>query len=105
MTYQVLLGDRAAKDLEDAYCWYAERSPENAARWYNGFLDALHTLASHPQRCPRASESAKFPMEVRQLLYGRRRTWRALFTIRENAVVVLHIRHTARGELAPDDLP
>lgn len=61
MTHQVVLGDRAAKDLEDAYCWYA-------ARWYNGVLDALQTLASHPERCPRAPESHEFPMEVRQLL-------------------------------------
>jgi len=105
MTHQVLLGDRAAKDLEDAYCWYAKRSAENAARWYNGFLDAIQTLASHPERCPRAPESHKFPMEVRQLLYGRRRSWRALFTIREETVVVLHIRHTARRDLGPDDLP
>ncbi len=105
MTYRVLLTDRAANDLEEAYRWYAERSAENAVRWYNGFVDALDALADNPERCPLAPENPKFSIAIRQLLYGRRRSWRALFTIREDAVVVLHIRHTAREEVTPHDLP
>ena len=104
MTYRLLITQRAAADLEEAYRWYAERSPEGAVRWYNGFLDALDTLAADPERCPLAPEDSKFPIEVRQLLYGRRRSYRALFTVRPDAVVVLHIRHTARRELRPDEL-
>ena len=80
MTYRLLITQRAAADLEEAYRWYAERSPEGAVRWYNGFLDALDTLAANPERCPLAPEDSKFPIEVRQLLYGRRRSYRALFT-------------------------
>lgn len=104
MTYRVRLTDRAAAELEEAYCWYADRSPHNAVAWYNGFLETLKRLASNPQRCPLAPENADFPFEIRQLLYGRRRAHRALFTIRENSVVVLRIRHTARNELSPDEL-
>ena len=104
MTYPVLITRRAAADLEEAYRWYAERSPQRAVGWYNGFLDALDRLATNPQRCPLAPEDSKFPIEVRQLLYGRRRSYRALFTVRPDAVVVLHIRHTARRELRPDEL-
>jgi len=79
MTYRLLISQRAAADLEEAYRWYAERSPEGAVRWYNGFLDALDTLAADPERCPLAPEDSRFPIEVRQLLYGRRRSYRALF--------------------------
>ena len=37
-------------------------------------------------------------------LYGRRRSYRAMFLMREQTVVVLHIRHTARREANLEDL-
>src|SRR3990170_2083651 len=104
MTYRVVLTDRAAKDLDEAYQWCAERAPEAATRWYNGFLDALNSLGSNPERCPIAAESRKLSIEIRQLLYGRRRSYRVLFLVREQTVVVLHVRHTARREASPEDL-
>jgi len=104
MNYDIVLTDRAARDLDEAYRWYAERAPETAARWYNGFLSALDSLATNPQRCSLAAESRKFPTELRQLHYGRRRSYRALFVIREQTVVVLHIRHTARRDVTPEEL-
>ena len=55
-----------------------------------------------PQTLARIGLSKRF--ELRQLLYGRRRTYRALFTIREHDVVVLSIRHSAQRDLTPDDL-
>ena len=52
-----------------------------------------------------AAESDKFPEEIRELLYGRggkrRHKHRILFTIREDTVHILYIRHTARDELEP----
>ena len=104
MTYQVVLTDRAARDLDEAYRWCAERAPEAAVGWYNGFIDALNSLVSNPERCPVAAEGRKLSIEIRQLLYGRRRSYRALFLVREQTVVVLHIRHTARCEANPEDL-
>ncbi|MBU4272327.1 MAG: type II toxin-antitoxin system RelE/ParE family toxin [Planctomycetes bacterium] len=104
MTYQVLLTDRAAGDLDEAYQWCAERAPEAAVGWYNGFLDALGSLGHNPERCPVAAETRKLSVEIRQLLYGRLRSYRALFLVREQTVVVLHIRHTARREANPEDL-
>jgi plasmid stabilization system protein ParE len=104
MMYQVKVSDRAARDLEEAFNWYAQRTPETAARWYNGFLDALHNLARNPELCPLAAESKKFPVEIRQLLYGRNRSYRALFMIREQTIIVLHIRHTARRNATMEEL-
>jgi hypothetical protein len=47
-----------------------------------------------------ASENGHFAEEIRQLLYGRgRNRYRILFTIGEEAVHVLHIRHGARRYL------
>jgi plasmid stabilization system protein ParE len=104
MSKQVVLTDRAARDLEEAYLWIAKQAPQTAARWYNGFLDALNTLSSYPERCPLAAESRRSQEEIRQFLYGKRRSYRALFTIRDRAVVVLHIRHTARRDASPEEL-
>jgi plasmid stabilization system protein ParE len=104
MTHQVIVTNRAARDLEEAYQWYAERAPETAVGWYNGFLDALNRLGDNPERCPVAAETRKLSVEIRQLLYGRRRSYRALFLVREQTVVVLHIRHTARHEAGREDL-
>ena len=104
MTYQVVLTDRAARDLEEAYRWYAERAPQSAVLWYNGFLESLDSLSTNPERCPVAAERQKIPVEIRQLLYGRQRSYRAIFLIREQTVVVLHIRHTARRDVSPEEL-
>jgi plasmid stabilization system protein ParE len=62
--------------------------------------DAIASLATFPKRCPIAPESARFPFEVRQLLYGRKpHVYRILFTIENNTVNVLHIRHGRRKPL------
>jgi prepilin-type processing-associated H-X9-DG protein len=71
MIHQVVFTERAVRDLEEAYLWTAEQTPGNAVRWYNGFLDTLESLSTNPTRCSLATESKKFPIEVRQLLYGR----------------------------------
>ena len=49
--------------------------------------------------------AGRFPEEIRELLYGRsgkrRRRHRIIFTIRDDAVHILYVRHTARNELEP----
>jgi plasmid stabilization system protein ParE len=106
MTYRVRLTTKAKRPLEEHYLWYAERSPGNAAKWYNGFVKALKSLRHNPHRHPIARESSSFPIELRNLLYGtgRRKTHRALFTIRPDGVVVYAIRHTAQADLTAEDI-
>ena len=54
--------------------------------------------------CPLAPENDEFEEEIRELLYGKRQhRYRILFTIREQAVVVLHIRHGAREHIKGAD--
>ncbi len=104
MTHRILVADRAATDLEEAFHWLRERSPESAVLWYNGFIDTLKSLEKNPERCALAPESHKMKIEIRQILYGRGRSYRALFCVRGKDVVVLHIRHTARREAEAEDL-
>jgi len=102
MKYKLIIQPPALEDLEEAYDWIRQRAPEGAARWFNGFVDALETLRSFPERCGVAPEDQYFEQEIRQLLYGRRGgVYRALFTIEGDKVHVLHVRHGARKPLEP----
>jgi plasmid stabilization system protein ParE len=103
VTYRLRVTARAVADADEAYAWIAEHlSPDQAERWYQGLFKQMETLTRHPTRCPRAAESDKFPEELRQLLYGKRRNkHRIIFAIRDNYVVVLFIHHSSRDELEP----
>lgn len=69
------------------------------------WVKKIGTLRRYPTRCPLAAENDKFCEEIRELLYGRSgkriHKHRLLFTIREDAVHILYVPHTARDELEP----
>ena len=107
MTYTVLVSARASEELEASARWWAEhRSAFQAQRWYDGFILAIRSLQTDPEQYPLANESDQFPYAIRQLVYGlgRSRTHRAVFTIREDSVVVLSIRHLAQQDIDSEDL-
>ena len=107
MSLPVLIQPQAKQDLLAAAAWWAEhRSAEQAARWYDGFLEAIESLSDDPARHPLAPENGKFPYELRELHFGLgpRTTHRAVFTIRSEAVVVLAVRHAAQRDIVPEDL-
>ena len=71
MEYQVELSDEAEAELDAAYLFLLQRSPDAAFRWYIGARAAINSLSELPRRCPLARENASYPdNEVRQLLYG-----------------------------------
>lgn len=104
MSFRVLVSARAERELRAAAAWIAELAPRAAERWYRDACDALKSLAEHPERCEVVYGAPEFPAEVRQLLLGRRRSYHALFTIRETDVVILAIRHAAMREMTPEEL-
>ena len=103
MKYEVVLTTEAQQNARAAYDWYAERSQEAAEKWHAGLLDSLATLETDPQRCTLANENSRFPIELRQLLYGsgHRITHRIVYAIRPAKVVVYAIRHVAQGDWRP----
>ena len=105
MTFRVEVTDQAEAEAEEAYLWILERAPEAAVRWWNGLDAAILSLEEMPARCPLAPENDEFEEEIRELLYGKRQhRYRILFTISEQTVVVLHIRHGAREHLKGEDV-
>src|SRR5688572_12804946 len=59
------------------------------------------SLSALPTRCPISAESRDSPVEVRQLLYGRKpHVYRILFAVDGDSVQVLHVRHARRRPLA-----
>jgi plasmid stabilization system protein ParE len=103
--YRLIIQPPAFDDLDEACQWISERAPEAAARWFNGFVEALNSLTTSPERCNLAPENDAVEPEIRQLLYGRRSgVYRALFTITENEVRILHIRHAARQTMTAEEL-
>jgi len=96
-TFEVIVLPGAEAEMEAAFRWLTERSPQHAPNWYNGIIDAILSLEELPGRCALAPESADSPFEIRQLLYGKRpHLYRILFAIRPGQVIVLHVRHAAR---------
>jgi plasmid stabilization system protein ParE len=100
MTFRVILLPGAESDLEDAFTWIAEHSPDAAARWLAGIDAAISTLREMPLRCSVAGDDFGSEVVVRQMFYGRRHNgYRILFTLSEDTVYVLRIQHGARAPI------
>ena len=107
MSFPVVFSQQAACELEEAADWWVEhRDPAQSARWYSGFSEKIASLSEDPVRFPLADENDDFPYSIRELHYGfsSRPTHRAIYTITNENVVVLTIRHIARDRLAPNDI-
>ena len=101
-TFRVIIQPSASAEMEAAFLWIADHSPEAAVKWFNELQIAIQGLETFPKRCPLAPENDAFQEEIRQLIYGRRTgRYRIFFTIRSDAVHILHVRHGARDYLEP----
>ena len=100
MSYNVIIEDVAEREIDEAARWIAQYSPERAVLWHFEIEDAILSLENSPFRCPLAPESQFFTEEIRQLLFEK---YRILFTVRDENVHVLHVRHGAREYVRPDE--
>jgi plasmid stabilization system protein ParE len=103
MAFRVQTTERSDADAEELLEWLESHDAGDAGiRWFMALQDAIESLAIMPRRCALAPENATFPFEVRQLLYGRKpHVYRILFTIVDEVVFVLHIRHGRRAPWSP----
>lgn len=101
MAFRVELTDQAQSDVAGIYDWLrTEQAGDAGERWFVDLRAAIASLANLPSRCSLAPENQDSPVEVRQLLYGRRpHVYRVLFAIEGETVQVLHVRHGRRRPL------
>jgi plasmid stabilization system protein ParE len=101
MTFRVETTAAAEQDADAILDWLiSQHAGDAGTRWFVALQEAIASLAEFPKRWPLAPESAVFPFEVRQLLYGHApHVYRILFTIENKTVYVLHIRHGRRQPL------
>lgn len=82
-------------ELDEIYIRISNDSPMTAKRWYSKLLKEIQSLSHFPRRFGLAPED--FKEEVRQMLHGNRgHVYRVLYTIRDEVVNILHVRHGAR---------
>ncbi len=98
MAYNVVIFPSAQKDIERAYRWMVKHTPRGATLWHFDLLKAIDSLESFPYRCPLALENQYFKDELRQLLCGK---YRIVFTVKDEEVHILHVRHASRKPAKP----
>ena len=102
MRLKVEVTKRAEADIDQAYRYIRDHDgPGRAAKWREGLYPVIERLMEFPRRLAHAPENNGTGTEVRQLHYN---SYRVLFTIEGNRVVVFTVRHAARLPLPPEDL-
>lgn len=101
MAFTVKLSSLATQHIEEAYLWIQETNPGDLNEWFNDITNALQSLKNLPYRCSRIPETDEFNQEIRQLIYEK---YRIIFTIQDETVYVLAVRHTSRKPLKGEDL-
>ena len=107
MSFRVTILPQARRDIDRNADWWAEHhSVEEALRWSDAVYDQLATLAEFPESHGLSAENDDFPYEIRDRLVGLglRRSYRALFTIRDDTVYVLTVRRGAQDVIRPSDI-
>lgn len=109
MTYRVTFTSKARLQFTQSALWWAEhRSSDQAARWLDGFDDAIKALAENPDKhgTSRENDLYDFAYPVHQLLFGisSKPTHRALFQIRGDTVYVVAVRHLSQRDVTPEDM-
>ena len=99
MIYTVVVTEQAANDIDRNALWWSEHhSIDQAIEWKDTIYDQLDTLNEYPERCSTALENAAHPEELLQFLVGlgKQRSYRAIFTIRDDEVHVLTVRRASQ---------
>ena len=105
--FRVIILPRADEDIERNARWWAENhdSPQ-AANWFFTVRRQILSLDTMPESYGLSAESDDFPCEIRDKFIGlgSKRSYRAVFTIREDAFSVLAVLRCAQDVLGPTDV-
>jgi len=94
MNFKLRILEQAALELEEIYNWIKERSESGAEKWLEALRNAADRILADPYLAPLAPEDEFVDYELRNFVFHtpKGRQYRALFTVIENEVRVLHLR-------------
>jgi plasmid stabilization system protein ParE len=106
MKFRVLLAGRAASDVDEILTCIAERSPQGAAAWSKRWDEITAQLSDRADQNGLAPEGLQYDIEIRHLIFSTRsgQPYRVLFTMGDDAAVVLHVRGPGQDILSLDEL-
>jgi plasmid stabilization system protein ParE len=107
MSFEVINTARAEADiLRNAHWWAEHHSEPQAAVWVDTLRQQFRTLAEMPERFSLAPENEQFAYEIRQMLVGpgSKPSYRAIYTILDQRVLILTVRRGAEAPLQVEDL-
>jgi plasmid stabilization system protein ParE len=91
--YRVRITRTAERDIEEAWAFIAQDSPEEAEKFISGLEEQVQTLERFPERCPLIPENEILGARYRHLIYGK---YRSVFRVAGKTVYVLRVIHGAR---------
>lgn len=91
--FRVRITRTAERDLEEAWTFIAQDSPEEAERFVARVETQIESLERFPERCPLIPENEILGTRYRHLVYG---NYRTVFRIAGKVVYVLRVIHGAR---------
>lgn len=101
--YRVIVQPEALEGINTAHQWIRAHDSDQATVWVTGLMKAIQSLRIMPLRCSLAFENEYFEEEIRQILYGKQgMMYRVLFTVKEDEVHILFVRHTAQAPVERD---
>ena len=101
MEFRVDFTPRAQQDLDKIYDWVVGNAPITGQRWFDRFENSILSLSNFPKRCPVEPKLSSPRQTIRKLVFGTTRyKYHVYFTIRDEVVMVLHIRHGSRRSAA-----
>ena len=91
--FRVRITRTAERDIEEAWAFIAQDSPEEAEKFIRRLEEQIQTLERFPERCPLIPENEMLGTRYRHLIYG---NYRNVFRIAGKIVYVLRVIHGAR---------
>ncbi|QEG35913.1 type II toxin-antitoxin system RelE/ParE family toxin [Bythopirellula goksoeyrii] len=107
MSFRVNLTLRAETDVSEILQYIRERSPQGAATWADRFDQVLAELTESANRKPLAPENGDHEEEIRHVVFKTRvgKKYRAIFLIREDLVLVTHVRGPGQDLVPRQEMP
>lgn len=105
MVYRVISSADAERDLRRAAAYIRRDSPAAARKWLAQIRAQIQTLTRQPERCPISLHAEALRGPIRELQFGRgnRGTYRVLFGIVDDFVIVFRVRHGSMLPMTPEE--